>query len=358
MFSKFERAAMKRAVELAAGGGKKAFPNPRVGAVILSSEGDVVAEGFHAFHGGAHAERNALTNAADFDVKGCTMVVTLEPCSHFGKTPPCALAIAEAGITRVVVGIEDPNPLVSGQGIDFLKERGIEVETGLLAEEVEKLNEVYLHYISTGRSFLHLKMAGSLDGRSAAADGSSRWITGPESRKRVHEYRRDSHAVLIGRGTAVADDPELTARSVECPEDQQPVRIVLANSEMSDKLKLFNSPGRTVVATAKKLNLPNGVEVWMGIETPAQLLERTAEEGFGLILCEGGGSLAASLLRNHLVDRLSIFSAPAILGSRGFPLLGDAGIESIADILRMENVNVTRTGQDILTEGQVVYRAD
>ena len=358
MFSKFEESAMKRAVELAAGGGKKVFPNPRVGAVILSPSGEVVAEGFHAFHGGAHAEKNALSNAADFDVIGCTMVVTLEPCSHFGKTPPCAAAIADSGIARVLIGIEDPNPLVSGQGIDFMKARGIEVETGLLAGEVEKLNEVYLHYIATGRSFLHLKMAGSLDGRSAASDGSSRWITGSESRKRVHEYRRDSHAVLIGRGTAVADDPELTARSVECPEDQQPVRIVLADSEMPDNLKLFNSPGRTVVATDEKLNLPDGVEVWNGIKTPLQLLERTAEEGIGLILCEGGGSLAASLLRNKLVDRLSIFSAPAILGSKGLPLIGDAGIERIADILRMENVNVTQTGQDILTEGRVVYRAD
>ncbi len=356
MFNKCERFAMRRAIELALGGGKKVFPNPRVGAVILSPGGELVADGFHAFHGGAHAEKNALANAGD--VTGHTLVVTLEPCSHFGKTPPCAVAIAESGIHRVVIGIRDPNPLVAGQGIEFLRSRGIEVEAGLLSEEVEKLNEVYLHYISTGRSFLHLKMAGSLDGRSAAADGSSRWITGSESRARVHEYRRNSHAVLIGRGTAVADDPELTVRSLECSQDEQPVRIVLANSEMPGNLKLFNSPGRTVVATGKDLNLPASVEVWTGIETPAQLLTRSAEKGIGLILCEGGGSLAASLLGNHLVDRLSIFSAPAILGSSGFPLIGDVGVESIKDILRMENVTVTRTGQDILTEGRLVYRTD
>lgn len=347
---------MGRAVFLALGGGKKVFPNPRVGAIILSPEGETISEGFHAFHGGAHAEKNALEKAGD--VTGCTMVVTLEPCSHHGKTPPCAEAIANAGISRVVAGLTDPNPLVAGKGISFLRDRGIDVEVGLYSNEIEKLNEVYLHYTATGRSFLHLKMAGTLDGRSAAADGSSRWITGEESRKKVHEFRRNSHAVLIGRGTAVADNPELTARNADCPNEDQPVRIILARKEMPHHLKLFNSPGRTVVVTDKRLDLPESVEVWRGIETLAQLLAKTAEEGLGLILCEGGGSLAALLLRNHLVDRLSIFTAPAVLGSTGFPLMGDLGIRNIGDILRMENVAVTRTGEDILTEGRVVYRAD
>ncbi len=356
MFSKFEQSAMRRAIELAQGGGKKVFPNPRVGAVILSPSGETISEGYHVSYGGAHAERNALEKAGD--VTGCTMVVTLEPCGHHGKTPPCVEAIAGAGINRVVVGLRDPNPLVAGEGIRFLENKGIEVEVGLLSDEIEKLNEIYLHYISAGRSFLHLKMAGSLDGRSAAADGSSRWITGELSRKRVHEFRRDSHAVLIGRGTAITDNPELTARDVQCADTDQPVRIILARREMPRNLKLFNSPGRTVVVTDKRFDLPDTVEIWEGIETPEQLLVRAAEEGLGLILCEGGGSLAASLLREHLVDRLSIFTAPALLGSTGFPLLGDLGIRSIGGILRMEDVSVTRTGDDILTEGRVVYRTD
>lgn len=347
---------MRRAIDLAPGGGKKVFPNPGVGAVILSPQGEVVSEGFHAFYGGPHAERNALKNAGD--VTGYTMVVTLEPCSHHGKTPPCAEAIADAGISRVIIGLKDPNPLVSGAGIEYLRSRGIEVEVGLFGDEVEKLNELYLHYISTGRSFLHLKMAGTLDGRSAAADGSSRWITGEESRKRVHEFRRDSHAILVGRGTAVADDPELTARNVHCADENQPVRIVLAHNAVPGCLRLFNSPGRAIVVTNEPCDLPESIEVWQGIETLQQLLIRTAEEGLGLILCEGGGSLAASLIKDHLVDRLSIFTAPSVLGRAGYPLLGDLGIGSISDIFRMEDVAVTRTGDDILTEGRIVYRTD
>ena len=355
MFSKSEQMAMRRAIELALLGGKKTFPNPRVGAVILSPAGEVISEGYHASFGSAHAERNAL-NRAGTDVTGYTMVVTLEPRSHQGKTPPCVEAIVQSGISRVVVGLKDPYPLVAGKGISFLREKGIEVEVGLLSEEIEKLNEMYLLDIATGRSFLHLKMAGTLDGRSAASDGSSMWITSGESRKRVHEYRRDSHAVLIGGGTAVADDPELTARHVEC--EDQPVRIIFSNRDLPHSLKLFNSPGRTVVATDRELDLPDSVEVWEGINDTLQLLTRTAREGLGLVLCEGGNSLASSLIRNRLVDRVSIFTAPAILGSTGFPLIGDLGIGHIDDILRMEDVTVTMIGNDILTEGRFVYRVD
>jgi len=356
LFSQAERSAMRGAIEIALGGGKKVFPNPLVGAVILSPEGETVSEGFHEFYGGVHAERNALEKAGD--VTGCTMVVTLEPCSHHGKTPPCTDAITSSGVTRVVVGMKDPNPLVSGRGIELLRDSGIDVEVGLFEEEVRKLNEVYLHYIATGRSFVHLKMAGTLDGKSAAADGSSRWITGPESRKRVHEYRRDSHAVLIGGGTAVADDPELTVRDVQCSDENQPVRIVFSGRFLPEKLKLFSLPGRTVVATDSPESFPDAVEVWEGIQTPGQLFVKTAEQGLGLILCEGGGTLAASLLGDHLVDRLSIFTAPALLGSTGIPLVGDLGIDGIQHILRMEDVTVTMTGNDILTEGRVVYRVD
>jgi diaminohydroxyphosphoribosylaminopyrimidine deaminase/5-amino-6-(5-phosphoribosylamino)uracil reductase len=356
MFSQAEQRAMKRAIELARAGGKHVFPNPEVGAVILSPAGEVVSEGFHAFCGGAHAEREALNHAVD--VSGCTMVVTLEPCSHHGRTPPCTEAILRSGIHRVVVGLTDPNQTVSGSGISLLRSEGIEVEAGLFSDEISELNRVYLHHIATGRSCLHLKMAGTLDGRSAASDGSSRWITCEESRKRVHEYRRDSHAVLVGGGTAASDNPLLTAREVSCAPEDQPVRIVFTGRDLPHNLKLFNSPGRTVVATRNRLDLPASVEVWEGIETPQQLLARTAAEGLGLVLCEGGNSLAASLLRNRLVDRLSIFSAPALLGSSGFPLIGDLGTGSISDILRLENVTVTMTGSDILTEGRVVYRAD
>jgi len=356
MFCRAEEQAMKRAIELAAAGGKRVFPNPEVGAVILSPNGETISEGFHAFCGGAHAERDALSKAGD--VSGCTMVVTLEPCTHHGRTPPCTSAIIQSGINRVAVGLIDPDPRVGGKGIEHLRASGIDVETGLLEDHVRELNRVYLHHIATGRSFLHLKMAGTLDGRSAARDGSSRWITGEESRKRVHEYRRTSHAVLVGGGTAVADNPLLTARDVFCSPEDQPVRIVYSGSGLPAGLKIFNTPGRTVVAVKKKIDVPASAEVWEGIETPLQLLEKTASEGLGIVLCEGGKSLAASLLRNRLVDRFSIFAAPALLGNSGVPLIGDLEIDSISGILRLEDITVTLIGSDTLTEGKVVYRSD
>lgn len=347
---------MRLAIEEARKGGKRVFPNPRVGAVVLNTGGAVISTGHHPCCGAPHAEKNALQNAGD--VSGMTMVVTLEPCCHHGRTPPCIEAIENSGIKRVVVGMVDPDPRVRGKGIEYLTARGIEVETGLLEDEVGELNRVYLHHRKTGRSFLHLKMAGTLDGRSAAADGSSRWITSVESRRRVHEYRRDSHAVLVGGNTAAADDPSLHARDVNCSDDLQPVRIVYTGRELSPDLKIFREPGRTVVACDKPVKVPPSAELWHGIRSPDDLLRRTAEEAMGLILCEGGRTLAASLIRSGLVDMISIFTAPSLLGQSGLPLLGELNVNTIDEIVRLQDVRVTRIGEDILTEASVVYRAD
>lgn len=347
---------MELALREALKGGKAVFPNPMVGAVILDRNGNVVSTGHHACCGAPHAEREALSRAGD--VSGFTMVVTLEPCCHHGRTPPCAEAIAEAGIARVVVGMVDPDTQVRGGGIEYLRARGIDVQVGLMEKAAEGINRVYIHHRKTGRSFLHLKMAGTLDGRSAAPDGTSRWITGAESRRRVHEYRRNSHGVLIGGKTAIADDPSLDARDVDCPGDEQPVRIIYTLEPLPGHLKVFNTPGRTIVASPERLEVPRSAENWTGMVTPVELLERTAGEGLGLVLCEGGGTLGASLLKLRLVDRLSIFTAPALLGSTGLPLLGDLGVGSIGGVIRLQDPVVTRTGEDILTEGEVVYRAD
>ncbi len=337
-------------------GGKRVFPNPLVGAVILNSQGIVLSSGFHGFCGAPHAEREALGRIDSAD--GCTMVVTLEPCCHHGRTPPCTEAIIQAGIVRVVVAMKDPDPRMSGKGVRILRENGIEVETGLMESEAEELNSLYLHHLRTGRSFLHLKMAGTLDGRSAAADGSSRWITGPESRRRVHLYRKNAHAVLVGAGTAEKDDPSLTVRSVDCPNDQQPVRIILTDRELSQSLKVFRDGGRTVVASPFHIKVPDFVELWPDIHSLDELLIKTAAEGLGMVFCEGGGTLAASLVKAELVDRLSIFTAPALLGGSGLPLIGNTGSASIDDMIRLKNVTVERTGSDILTEGTIVHRAD
>jgi diaminohydroxyphosphoribosylaminopyrimidine deaminase/5-amino-6-(5-phosphoribosylamino)uracil reductase len=266
--------------------------------------------------------------------------------------------MAGAGIRRVVVGLVDPDPRVSGKGIEYLRSRGIDVETGPFEEEIRDMNRIYLHHTAKGRSFLHLKMAGSLDGRSAAADGTSRWITGEESRRRVHEFRKDAHAVLIGGKTAAADDPLLSVRDIECAWEEQPARIIYTDFELPPGLKVFNTPGRTIVATGNNVSAPPSAELWTGIGSPEELLQKTAEEGLGLILCEGGRTLAASLIVNGLVDRLSIFTAPALIGENGVPLLGALNVKTIDGMLRLKNVEVTRTGNDILTEGQIVHRAD
>lgn len=356
MFDQAEIDAMELALREARRGGKLVFPNPKVGAVIIDDSGRVVASGHHSCCGAPHAEREALASAGN--VKGMTMVVTLEPCCHHGRTPPCVEAIEEAGLSRVVIGMEDPDPQVSGRGMEYLRSRGIEVETGLLFGEVKELNEVYLHHRRTGRSFLHLKMAGTLDGRSAATDGSSRWITGSESRKRVHEYRRSSHAILVGGNTALQDNPSLTARGVDCPDELQPARIIFTDRELPGDLHVFDLPGRTVVACDEPVTVPDGTELWDGMSSLEKLLTKTAEEGLGLVLCEGGGTLAASLIRAGLVDRFSIFTAPALLGAGGSPVIGDLGVASIDGMMRLEDVTVTRTGEDTLTEGRFVYRSD
>lgn len=347
---------MLQAIHEARKGGKRVFPNPLVGALVLDEKGDIVSAGYHACCGAPHAERDALGRAAK--TEGCTLVVTLEPCCHHGRTPPCTHAIIEAGIKRVVVAMVDPDPHVSGSGIAELTAHGIQVETGLMEPQAEELNETYIHHRKTGRSLLHLKMAGTLDGRSAAADGTSRWITGESSRQKVHEYRRNAHAVLAGGGTAIADDPLLTVRDVDCNPEDQPARIIYTDSELPEHLQIFCTPGRTIIATGSNISVPDSAELWTDIHSPKDLLGRTAEEGLGLILCEGGKTLAASLLRAEMVDRLSIFTAPALLGEKGYPLVGDLETGSIDDIIRLEDVTVERIGEDVLTEGKVVYRAD
>jgi len=356
LYTPFEKRAMELALREALKGGKAVFPNPMVGAVILNAGGDVVSSGHHACCGAPHAERDALSKAGD--VRGMTMVVTLEPCCHHGRTPPCAEALAEAGIKRVVAAMVDPDPQVSGRGIEYLRSRGVDVSTGLMEEAARDLNRVYLHHRETGRSFLHLKMAGTLDGMCAAADGSSRWITGPVSRKTVHGFRRDAHAVLIGAGTALADDPSLVVSEVECHPADQPVRIVLTGEDLREGLRMFTLPGRTVVACDRPVKAHPSAEMWTGIASPGELLKRTAEEGLGLVLCEGGPVLAASLVRARLVDRLSIFTSPSLLGGEGRPIFGELGIPGIDGMLRLKDVTVRESGEDMLTEGRIVYRAD
>jgi diaminohydroxyphosphoribosylaminopyrimidine deaminase/5-amino-6-(5-phosphoribosylamino)uracil reductase len=361
-----EERGMKRALELAARGGKRTFPNPLVGAVVMRDD-TILAEGFHSCCGGPHAEILALGVAGEA-ARGSALVVTLEPCCHTGRTGPCVREIITAGISRVVAAMEDPDSRVSGEGLQVLREAGIEVETGLLEEEARSLNRAYLHYQATGRSLLRLKMAVTLDGRIAASDGSSSWITGEAARAHVRSMRAESSAVLVGAGTVRADNPSLLP-GPDCAPGEMPVRMVVTSSGHLDMgARLFDGTVPLVVAlpagTPSEVSGPltrAGADVW---EIPSAeggmdlgfLLSLTAARGFGRILCEGGSILATSLLGADLVDEAAFFVAPALLGGEGIRITGKLGIGSIRQAIRLAGIRYTQLGDDMLVEGGVVHR--
>ena len=371
--SEAETRAMERALELAARAGRDTFPNPLVGAVIISAEhGETLGEGYHQCCGGPHAETIAL-EAAGAAAAGSTLVVTLEPCCHRGRTGPCTRAIIEAGVSRVVIAARDPNPMVDGKGIGELREAGLDVVEGVMEPRAAALNEVYFHHVRTGRSHVHLKMAVSLDGRIAAADGSSRWISGEASRERSHQLRSSVSAVMIGAGTALTDDPRLDVRNA-AHRGAAPARIIVGGTRsvplgmraLSDR----SDGARRILAGPANAGwlpetAPEGIEVWPvsgtgpdgcppGGVDPEALLERTAREGLGSILCEGGARLAASLLRADLVCRVSLFVAPMIIGSEGVPAIGPLGVGTLADAYGLVDVSVKVLGRsDVLVEGRI-----
>ena len=344
---------MRRALELARGPAHTS-PNPRVGAVIVR-DGEVLSEGAHEGAGTRHAEAVALDGV---DASGATVYVNLEPCTHQGRMPPCAPALIEAGVSKVVVAIEDPDERVAGDGVAQLRDAGIEVEVGLLADEAERINAQFLHHRRTGRAYLTVKLGLSIDGRLGAPDGSARWITGPEARRRVHARRLEVDAVLVGAGTVLADDPRLDARDVDA--DRQPTRIVLDTSgRISPKSKLFALDGRVIVATtnrsAHEMQLSwkeTGAEVLVLPERAGRvdvgaLLQQLGERGFIEIYCEGGAELATTLLRDGLVDRIEANYGPVLLG-RGGPEIGSLGITSMGDAHRWKTTDVTRMGDDVV----------
>ncbi len=347
-----ETAAMDRALTLARGGWPGVFPNPMVGAVVLNGEGAVIGEACHECCGAPHAEVMAMDRAGKVPA-GATLVVTLEPCVHQGRTPPCVDRIVSSGIRRVVAAMADPDPRVSGRGFDYLRDRGIEVVAGVREKEALELNRVWIHCLKRRRSFLHLKMAVSLDGRAAAPDGGGRWITGPESRKRVREMRGQSHAVMVGSGTALMDDPSLAHDGPGF----RPARIVVAGSPLPARLKLYSDGERTVTAVpaGSRWNPPGETVVFSGL---ADLLARTLSMGLGLVLCEGGPRLATALINEALVDRISVFTAPKLLGGGGVPVFHDLRTVGMDSALSLEDMVFERLGVDTLVEGRLVYRPD
>ncbi len=356
---------MRRAMELAGRGEGAVNPNPLVGAVVVR-DGRIIGEGWHERWGGLHAERNALARCAE-PARGAVMYVTLEPCCHYGKTPPCTEAVIAAGIARVVVGLKDPNPLVAGKGIARLEEAGIVVECGVLESELRWQNRVFLKYIAERRPWVVLKAAMTLDGKIAAHTGDSRWVTGGEARRRVHEMRRRCMAVLVGIGTVEADDPMLNCRLEGDP--RQPVRIVADSSARIGPDSQLVRTARdfcTVVAHTDRADAGRlealraaGVRTWRcealdGRISVADLLRQAGEAGLDSILLEGGGALNESFLRGGFIDEAAVFIAPKLIGGRNAktPVEGE-GFARMADAVELCDVRVERFGGDILIDGRI-----
>lgn len=357
---------MKRALDLAEKGMGYTNPNPLVGAVIVK-DGKIIGEGYHELYGGHHAEVNAFRNAAE-DVKGATMYVTLEPCSHYGKTPPCANAIVKKGIKKVIVSLEDPNPEVSGRGIKILRDNGIEVVTGVLEEESRKLNEIFLKYITTKLPFCILKTAMTLDGKIATRTGDSKWITSEESRKYVHKLRHRVASIMVGVGTIIQDDPQLNTR-LEDMNGSDAIRIVVDTSgrtPLESKVLNIKSNSRTIIATtelAPKETIREfenkGAEV---IITPIKenrvdlkyLMQALGERKIDSVLLEGGSELNYSAMEAGIIHKVNTFIAPKFIGGReGKTPLGGLGRPFMKEALTLKNIDIHRFGDDIMIEGYI-----
>lgn len=358
---------MSRALDLAEKGAGYTNPNPLVGAVIVK-DGRIIGEGYHKVYGGHHAEVNAINNATE-DIKGTTMYVTLEPCSHYGKTPPCAKAIVESGIKKVVIGLKDPNPLVAGRGIKILEDSGIEVMVGILEDEGRKLNEIFLKYITTELPFCIMKTAMTLDGKIATSTGDSKWITEEISRKYVHELRHRVAGIMVGIGTVLADDPMLTTR-LDDKASKDPTRIIIDSSgriPLEAKVLNLKSDAKTIIATTEKAEKAKiralekkGAEV---IITPIKdngvdlsfLMKAIGEKKIDSILLEGGSNINYSALEEGIVDKVNAFISPKIIGgdTAKTPVGGD-GKKYMKDAMSLQNIEVHNFGNDIMIEGYVI----
>ncbi|GAB0055985.1 Riboflavin biosynthesis protein RibD [Candidatus Magnetaquicoccaceae bacterium FCR-1] len=359
-----DRRYMALALRLAARATGRTRPNPVVGCVIVR-DGEIVGQGYHPQAGAPHAEVFALREAGE-RARGACAYVNLEPCSHHGRTPPCADALIRAGVTRVVVAMIDPNLQVSGRGVERLRAAGIEVVVGVRAEEAFELNRPFVTWIEQERPLITLKLAASLDGKTATRTGESQWITGPAARARVQRMRDQHDAVLVGIGTILADDPRLNCRM---PGGRDPVRVVVdSRLRIPDDARVFDSSvdsplwiatGRGAnFARAEALGSRANVRVIPCRETPdgrvnlSDLMSRLAELDLTSVLCEAGSVLTGALLEAGLADRLALFVAPKLIGgkdSRG--LLDSIGIGSLADAQRLVNMNVSQVGEDLLIEG-------
>lgn len=354
-----DEAFMGRALELAEGGMGLASPNPMVGAVLVR-EGRVVGEGWHEGPGTPHAEAMALGRAGDA-ARGATLYVTLEPCSHHGRTPPCAPAVASAGVVRVVAAVRDPNPLVDGRGFGHLREAGVKVVEGVLSEEGADLVAGFSKHVRTGLPFVSVKLAASLDGRVAARDGSSRWITGLAARQDVHRQRGRSGAIAVGSGTVASDDPSLTVR-LEGYRGRPPIRVVVdGRGTTREGARVFDGAAPALVATTVAGALTSrarwearGAEVVAFDPTErgrvplGELASFLGKRDLQAVLIEGGPTLAAAAVEEGVVDRLVLYLAPKLIGGAAAPgILGGDGVRTVEEALRVRVMSVQTMGEDL-----------
>ncbi|MEE9591421.1 MAG: bifunctional diaminohydroxyphosphoribosylaminopyrimidine deaminase/5-amino-6-(5-phosphoribosylamino)uracil reductase RibD [Thermodesulfobacteriota bacterium] len=351
---------MKMALKLARKGLGRTSPNPAVGAIVIK-EDRVIGRGYHKKAGFPHAEIEALKEAGG-DADSAEMYVTLEPCRHTGRTPPCTDAIIKAGIKRVFIGTKDPNPLMAGKGIRSLRKAGVDVKTGLLEDDCIRINEAYNKYIRSKLPFITLKLAATLDGKIATLGGESRWITSEPARRHVHRMRSRADAIMVGIGTVLRDNPELTTRHVT---GKDPIRFVVdSDLEIPLDAKVFTAKGgRLIVATTRKAD---SKKMRMAEERGAMVLKiPSAGGGVNLkrliaiigemeitsLLIEGGSRLAASFIKEKIVDKFCFFYAPRIIGEEGMPMVGELGIRSLKDSFELRDVSVRGFDRDIMVEG-------
>jgi diaminohydroxyphosphoribosylaminopyrimidine deaminase / 5-amino-6-(5-phosphoribosylamino)uracil reductase len=349
---------LRLACRLARKAAGRTSPNPQVGAVLVR-QGKIVGTGYHRFAGGAHAEIVALKRAGS-RARGAILFITLEPCSHHGRTPPCTGALIHAGIKEVVCGTKDPNPLVAGSGIQQLRRAGIKVRVGVLENECRALIEAFAKYITRRMPFVTLKLAATLDGKIAAATGDARWISGAKSRNTVHRLRNEVDAVVAGLGTVKTDDPLLTCRIVR---GRNPARIVLDSRlriPLSARLLRLPDPRKTIIATGR--NAPAvksralealGVQVWRlplkgGHVSWRALLKELAHHGVVSMMIEGGAAIAASALQEKIVDKVLFFYAPKILGGDAMPMIERLGIARVKQAIALRDLSIKRSGDDVM----------
>jgi diaminohydroxyphosphoribosylaminopyrimidine deaminase/5-amino-6-(5-phosphoribosylamino)uracil reductase len=357
---------MRRALELAERARGLTSPNPMVGAVVVV-EGNIVGEGFHAAAGRPHAEVEALA-AAGLRARGATLYVTLEPCAHWGRTPPCAPAVAAAGVRRVVAAQQDPNPQVAGGGFDMLRQAGVEVSVGVLGQEAAAQNRAWITAIIRGRPHVTLKGAMTLDGRIADVNGESRWITGEAARLQAHRLRSETDAIVVGVNTVLRDDPRLTVR-LERPWPREPFRVVLdtsARTPAGAALIRAGAPDRALIVVGEEAPAERvraleqagatllRVEKREGHVAPSAVLAALWTRDVRTVLVEGGGEIHDAFLGAGLVDRVALFVAPRLLGGRGAPTLVSGAGRPLKDAIRLGPLSVRHVGEDLLIEADVV----